>query len=279
MNPWRILIVMTPVLAVIWWMAAVVGYAEPKEIIRVKGLGEVAETVSSRAEEFMRSHAGCNIVASGGSRIDWQALADKDSEIIMTSRRISDAERESIKKKGISLDEAIIGYGGVAVILSPENPVTALTLQQVRKIFTGGYETWTELGGKSQRIAILSIDENRSGLPESLRREFLGGPFARNTQVRSNAHSVISAVYWESNATALVRVEDLHKLKPQDPESKIKVAAVKADDNSAAVPPTPQTVSNGTYPLKIPYYLYMDTSRSTPLAREFFHYCASQKAR
>lgn len=279
MGPQRIAVFSLAVLTAIVFVIAAAAQEPGRTIIRVKGSGDVAEKVNSYANEFIRSHPACNIVVSGGARIDWQAITTGEGDMIMASRKILDDERDALQKKGVTLDEATIGYGGIAVIVSPSNPVSQLTAEQVRQVFTGEYETWDKVGGKDQRIAILTIDEKRSGFPDSVKRGFLKAPLQRNAESRSNFHSVISAVYWESNAAGFVRLEDLQKLKPKEEESGIKILAVKKDEQSPAVAPSVQTVDDGSYPLRLPYYLYIEKKRATPLAAEFFQFCAGRGSR
>jgi phosphate transport system substrate-binding protein len=41
----------------------------------------------------------------------------------------------------------LIGRDAIAVVVHRDNPVTSLTLEQLRRIFTGQVETWSEVGG------------------------------------------------------------------------------------------------------------------------------------
>lgn len=65
-----------------------------------------------------------------------------------------------------SLDDAVVKNFGIklypiareplAIIVNKENPVSNLTLQQARGIFSGTITNWKEVGGKNQKIAVIT---------------------------------------------------------------------------------------------------------------------------
>jgi phosphate transport system substrate-binding protein len=60
-------------------------------------------------------------------------------DIGMASRELKDSEKE----KG--LHATVIAIDGIAVIVNPENSVSGLTTEQVRKIYTGEITKWSEI--------------------------------------------------------------------------------------------------------------------------------------
>ena len=61
-------------------------------------------------------------------------------DIGMASRELKDSEIEA------GLNATVIAMDGIAVIVNNENPVSALTSEQVKNIFTGELTDWSELG-------------------------------------------------------------------------------------------------------------------------------------
>jgi phosphate transport system substrate-binding protein len=57
----------------------------------------------------------------------------------MASRNLKDSEKEA------GALATAIGIDGIAVIVSPKNPLEDLSLEQIRQVFTGEITTWTEL--------------------------------------------------------------------------------------------------------------------------------------
>ncbi|KXK46283.1 MAG: hypothetical protein UZ05_CHB002002389 [Chlorobi bacterium OLB5] len=42
-------------------------------------------------------------------------------------------EKDQAKEKGITIVEKVIAYDGLAVIVHPENPISELTMEQIKK--------------------------------------------------------------------------------------------------------------------------------------------------
>jgi phosphate transport system substrate-binding protein len=97
-----------------------------------------------------RGNVKFNISATGsGDGI--KAVPAETAEIGMSSRELSAAE------KGSGIDEHLIAIDGIAVIINSGNPVSDLSLDQIRDIYTGAISDWSALnGGASRRIAVVS---------------------------------------------------------------------------------------------------------------------------
>ncbi len=68
-------------------------------------------------------------------------------------------------EKSLNLKEDVIGYKAVAVIVNPTNSVKDLTVDQIKKIFTGGIKDWSQLGGSGGKIrAYIQLDTTEDGL-------------------------------------------------------------------------------------------------------------------
>ena len=67
------------------------------------------------------------------------ATMDGVCDIGMASRALKDSETEA------GLVPMTIAMDGIAVIVSPENPVEGLTSEQVRDIYMGEITEWSEV--------------------------------------------------------------------------------------------------------------------------------------
>ena len=63
------------------------------------------------------------------------------SDIGMASRELKDSEKTS------GAVPTVIAIDGIAVIVNLENTVTGLTSEQVKKIYEGGVEKWSDIIG------------------------------------------------------------------------------------------------------------------------------------
>ena len=78
-------------------------------------------------------------ISGGGSGTGISEATSGVLDIGMSSRALRDNEKEALKSIDIALD-------GVAVIVNPANPVTGMSIEQVREIFTGEVTRWSDVG-------------------------------------------------------------------------------------------------------------------------------------
>ena len=83
----------------------------------------------------------------------------------MASRPIKFSEKMKIKEAGQDVDEIIVAYDALAVVVHPSNPVKQLTRQQLEDIFRGKITNWKQVGGDDRKIVVYSR-ETSSGTYE-----------------------------------------------------------------------------------------------------------------
>ncbi|MFT6985913.1 MAG: phosphate transport system substrate-binding protein [Psychromonas sp.] len=106
------------------------------------------------AKHIMQSNADIRItIAGGGSGVGAQKVAKGLVDIGNTGRALKPSEASQ------GLVTFPFAIDGVAVILNPENPVSALTKQQVADIYSGKISNWQTLGGEDRSINLFSRDE------------------------------------------------------------------------------------------------------------------------
>ncbi|MDR2679952.1 MAG: substrate-binding domain-containing protein, partial [Tannerella sp.] len=79
-------------------------------------------------------------------------LIDREVDFILTARTMSDSEKEYAGEAGVTLIETPVALDAFIFITHPENPVKALTTQQVQDIYTGKITDWKDVGGKDAPI-------------------------------------------------------------------------------------------------------------------------------
>ena len=91
-------------------------------------------------------------VTGGGTGVGISALMDNTTDIAMASRPIKFSEKMKIKEAGQDVDEIIVAYDALAVVVHPSNPVKQLTRQQLEDIFRGKITNWKQVGGDDRKI-------------------------------------------------------------------------------------------------------------------------------
>jgi phosphate transport system substrate-binding protein len=120
--------------------------------IEIAGSTSVAPLMEMLVSGYLKSRPGVKININGtGSSDGIKAAAAGTSELGMSSRALSPSE------KGLGLEERVIAADGIAVAVHPSNPVTNLTIEGIRRIYSGEITRWDEAGaGKAGRIAVVS---------------------------------------------------------------------------------------------------------------------------
>ena len=76
---------------------------------------------------------------------------------------MKDAEKTQLQqKRGVPTVELPVALDGLAVYVHEKNPLQELSLEQLKKIYTGVVKNWKDVGGNDERI-ILYGRENSSG--------------------------------------------------------------------------------------------------------------------
>jgi len=89
-------------------------------------------------------------------------LIDGNADIIAAHRTISPDEKAYVNSKGVSLIEVPIASDAFVFVVNLNNPVKSLTVEQIRKIYTGEITNWSEVGGNNSKIKVFTRPRNSS---------------------------------------------------------------------------------------------------------------------
>ncbi len=81
----------------------------------------------------------------------YQNLTAGNADVIFAAGP-SKEQLESAAEAGVAFNFYPIGYEAFVFIVNSKNPVSGLTVQQIKDIYTGKITGWNELGGKNQSI-------------------------------------------------------------------------------------------------------------------------------
>jgi len=129
-----------------------------------------------------------------GSSTSFRDLNAGLADMGMSSRRIRDSEVAQLEFLG-RLDqpgqEFVVGIDGLAVIVHPSNPLSALSVDQIRAVFSGEIENWRALGGPDSNINLFARDE-KSGTWDSFDSMVLQGATLDADAARFESSSELS---------------------------------------------------------------------------------------
>ena len=157
------------------------------------------------------------------------------SEVGMSSRELKDDEKTSVQG-------SIVAYDGIALLVNPENSVKNISLEDVKKIYTGEITNWKELGGDDSPIVVVSREEG-SGTRDAF-QEIVGyesEELVKDATISDGSGAVKTTVAGNKNAIGFASFEYIDDT----------VAALNIDD----VEPTADNVKAGSYKISRPFIL------------------------
>ena len=136
-----------------------------KADVSIAGSTTVAASVLAPYKDKIEENAGTTILVKAiGSSRGIRALVQGKADLGAISAPLASVVRKLNKKKpgsvdGRSLIAHPIGANSAAFIVHQSNPVKRLTLKQVTDILTGRTKFWSEVGGNSVRIEIMTTQK------------------------------------------------------------------------------------------------------------------------
>ncbi|MCJ7617412.1 MAG: PstS family phosphate ABC transporter substrate-binding protein, partial [Desulfobacterales bacterium] len=129
--------------------------------LTIKGSDTMVHLASEWAEAFMNDYPEINMsVTGGGSGTGIAALINGTTDICIASREIKENERKLAEQKGIIPVEIPVAQDAIVVIVNPDNPVSELTIEQIKEIFSGAVSNWNLIGGPDRPIFVLSRESS-----------------------------------------------------------------------------------------------------------------------
>jgi phosphate transport system substrate-binding protein len=215
---------------------------QAKEKIVIDGSTTVGPIAKAFAEYYMSIDKDVNItVSESGSGNGAKSLINSVCDIADMSRFMKDKEFKAAVEKGVLPTFHVIALDGLPVLVHPSNPVSALTVDQVKDIYTGKITNWKEVGGPDLKIVMISRDTN-SGTYET----FEG-------RVLNEAKIAEGCEYVGSNGAVRARV--------QSTPAAIGYAGLGFVDRTVkalsinGVYPSKKTVTSGKYPIARPLFM------------------------
>jgi phosphate transport system substrate-binding protein len=134
--------------------------AEETKIV-IDGSTTVGPIAKAFAEYYMGKHKEVNItISESGSGNGAKSLINAACDIATMSRQMKGSEKESARNAGILPIEHIIAVDGLVIVVHQSNPISDITVEQIKDIYTGKITNWKELGGPDMPIVVISRDTN-----------------------------------------------------------------------------------------------------------------------
>jgi phosphate transport system substrate-binding protein len=211
------------------------GSARRAEQLNVSGSTTLLPIAEQSGEEFHKLNPAASILVSGlGSSAGIEAVSAGTADIGTSSRDLKEEEGD------LGLVDTPVAYDGIAVIVSPQNEVDGLSMDQLQGIFAGEIRNWKQVGGADRRIDLVNRDE-ASGTREAFKKIVMQDvPFDPAAAVLPGTGQVRDVV---ARAPGAIGYISLGFVEPRFTDVRVKSLAIDG------VIPSEKSVADRSYPI------------------------------
>ena len=211
-------------------------------LIRVSGGGAAISWVFGPAHRAFEEETGIDLdlrqTSPGQGLADLlEGKADVATGAVPLEVMIRLAAQQGASADASALAVAVVGESRTAIFLNKSNPVTHLSKEQLKAVFTGRVTRWNEVGGEERDIAVV-WGQSSPGHNDLFSRAILDGETATPKAVRATDYKdIVARVAADAGAVGFgpeglasggIRV-------PETPEIKTEIIAVTRGEPSPEV--------------------------------------------
>ena len=227
--------------------------------VSTDGSTSMEKVINSLGESFMAMNKDVKFTYNPtGSGSGIQAVSEGRCDIGLSSRALKEDEKAS------GLTETILALDGIAIVVSPENPVSDLDVDTIAKIYTGEITNWKDVGGNDAEIVLIGREAG-SGTRDGFESITDTKDACQYRQELTSTGDVINTVSQNPDAIGYASLSAVG-----DSVKALTVGGVEA---------TEATVKDGTYLVQRPFVLVTKEGVAlSETAQKFFDFAISADA-
>ena len=178
----------------------------------------------------------------------YRLLAEKETDIFIGVYP-SDEQRAYAEENQTTFEYTPIGTEAFVFFIHKDNPITNLTTEQIKDIYSGKITNWKDVGGKNEKIA--AFQRNEGSGSQSMLKRFMGDtPIADapTEMVNDLMAGIIEQVADYKSKTNSIGFSFRYYVEGIIKNPDIKMISI---DGAA---PTSENIRNGSYPILTPIY-------------------------
>ena len=224
--------------------------------VSTDGSTSMEKVINSLGESFMAMNKDVKFTYNPtGSGSGIQAVSEGRCDIGLSSRALKSDEKES------GLTETVLALDGIAIVVSPENPVSDLDVDTIAKIYTGEITNWKDVGGNDAEIVLIGREAG-SGTRDGFESITDTKDACQYRQELTSTGDVINTVSQNPDAIGYASLSAVG-----DSVKALTIGGIAATEDS---------VRDGSYVVQRPFVLVTKTgSELSPAAQAFFDYATS----
>jgi phosphate transport system substrate-binding protein len=247
---------------------AIVCEAQEKKTHKVGGANLFADVFERFSETYQKTNNNCRPLLLGSTTgRGISEFINGDVPVVWASRAMNAKEKEQASANGIQVAEKQTGKTALAVVTNVKNPVSELSMEQLRKIFAGEITNWKDVGGIDEpiRVTIRAVPETGAGV---LFQQVVlkGAPYAPQAQVMQ-AYKTTLAVVGKSPAIGYVPTASAYYNRMT--EEGVKEIKIRLEEGAGAINAPAGLVKESTFPISIPLILIWNEKVTEPCISSF----------
>jgi phosphate transport system substrate-binding protein len=240
--------------------ASVEPAATQRSSVQISGSSALQPLVNAAKEKFEAAHPGVSVeVSAGGSK---KGLADVAAGAV----QIGDSDifaPQDLAGQLVDHKVAVVGFAPMANKGSFDEKLSALSLADLTKLFTGVTTNWKQLGGGNQPIVVINRAPG-SGTRAVFGNIVLGGDKFVESQTEDNSGALVAKLTQTKGAISYLA------LSFATPD--LLVIGIKGD--GGAVDANSDSITSGNYPIWSYEHMYTKGEPSGA-AKDFIDYMQS----
>ena len=230
---------------------------QARTLIQNKGSDTLVNVAQAWAEAYPEVNPEVNVaVSGGGSGTGIAAMINGTVDIANASRQMKEKEIKSAEANGQHPVEHVVGFDALAVFINNNNPITSLSIEQLRNIYGRDpkFTKWSDLGVKvpgcdSDEIVVASR-QNNSGTYAYFKETVLGkkGKYRTGTLDMHGSKEVVDLV---ENTACAIGYSGLAYATEH-----VKKVCIATESGGPCIEPTVATASDHSYPIARPLFMY-----------------------
>ena len=227
-------------------------------IVATGGSTSMEKVIGALGEAFAAQNPDVQVTYDPtGSGAGITAAQNGTADIGLSSRALKEEEAAGLTGTVVALD-------GIAIIVHPDNPVSDLSMEQLKQIADGSVTNWKDVGGDDAEIVLIGREAG-SGTRDGFESILDVKDACQYAQTQNATGGVIATVASNTGAIGYASLSAVG--------DSVKTLSVDG------VTPTEATVKDGSYQVQRPFlFVTNSTAALSPQAQAFLAFAQSPEA-
>ena len=200
-----------------------------------------------------------------------EGMREFDVDMVFGARP-SKGQMADASDAGVDVRVTPIGREAFVFFVEPDNPVTNLSADEIRRIYSGEITNWAEVGGKNEKILAFQRPENSGS--QTMMQYFMGDTPLKKPETYETVgpmEGIVKNVAQYNNERGALGYSFRYFVEDLSQENDVRVLSVDG------VQPTLENIENGSYPLTVDLCVITRENEQNENVQKMIDYCLSDE--